>query len=249
MLLMIARAAGGTQLALGLLLAPPIVAGFTWILLHTGPYVALYLWAFLFGLSILIMTVYPVLIAPLFNKFEPLQEGNLRCGPATPSSPSLQVPWGPSPAGPLGTLFFRPLLFPGVSFLPFLVILWGGPLPALCLSPGGSLFPLPGGPWGVPLPLLAGLLRAAPTPSLMVAMGAPAPLLAGPLGFPSSHSLLVPWGLLFPLSLVSWGVPEGNPPPAFSGWGEVSPPSLVGPLGPCSYRHRRVCVCGRGERE
>ncbi|CAN1293170.1 CAAX prenyl protease 1 homolog [Linum perenne] len=43
-----------------------------------GPYLAIYLWAFMFVLSLVMMTIYPVLIAPLFNKFTPLPEGNLR---------------------------------------------------------------------------------------------------------------------------------------------------------------------------
>ena len=37
-----------------------------------GPYLAIYLWAFMFVLSLVMMTVYPVLIAPLFNKFTPV---------------------------------------------------------------------------------------------------------------------------------------------------------------------------------
>lgn len=37
-----------------------------------GPYLAIYLWAFMFVLSLVMMTIYPVLIAPLFNKFTPV---------------------------------------------------------------------------------------------------------------------------------------------------------------------------------
>ncbi|KAK9830225.1 hypothetical protein WJX72_010439 [[Myrmecia] bisecta] len=66
------------ELALALVLMPPILAGFLYILQHTGPYVALYVWAFLFGIQIFLMTIYPVAIAPLFNKFNPLPEGSLR---------------------------------------------------------------------------------------------------------------------------------------------------------------------------
>ncbi|GAU28650.1 hypothetical protein TSUD_159310 [Trifolium subterraneum] len=36
-----------------------------------GPYLAIYLWAFMFGLSLVMLTIYPILIAPLFNKFTP----------------------------------------------------------------------------------------------------------------------------------------------------------------------------------
>lgn len=39
-----------------------------------GPYLALYLWGFIFVLSIFMMTVYPILIAPLFNKFTPVSK-------------------------------------------------------------------------------------------------------------------------------------------------------------------------------
>ena len=43
-----------------------------------GPYLALYLWSGLLLLSLVLMTVYPTFIAPLFNKFDPLPEGSLR---------------------------------------------------------------------------------------------------------------------------------------------------------------------------
>jgi STE24 endopeptidase len=59
-------------------LAPPIIAGIVYILLHTGPAMALYLWGFMLVLSLVMLTVYPVLIAPLFNKYTPLEEGSLR---------------------------------------------------------------------------------------------------------------------------------------------------------------------------
>ena len=68
------------QLLLTLVIAPPLLAAFVYILLHSGPYVALYLWGFVFAVSMLFMTLYPSLIAPLFNKFDPLPEGALRCG-------------------------------------------------------------------------------------------------------------------------------------------------------------------------
>lgn len=41
-----------------------------------GPYLAIYLWAFMFVLSLVMMTVYPILIAPLFNKFTPVSNQN-----------------------------------------------------------------------------------------------------------------------------------------------------------------------------
>ncbi|CAN0884361.1 CAAX prenyl protease 1 homolog [Linum grandiflorum] len=63
---------------LAVTLGPPIVAAIILIVQKGGPYLAIYLWAFMFVLSLVMMTIYPVLIAPLFNKFTPLPEGNLR---------------------------------------------------------------------------------------------------------------------------------------------------------------------------
>ncbi|XP_077245457.1 CAAX prenyl protease 1 homolog isoform X2 [Tasmannia lanceolata] len=66
------------SICLSLLLGPPIVATIIVIVQKGGPYLAIYLWGFMFVLSIVMMTLYPILIAPLFNKFTPLPEGNLR---------------------------------------------------------------------------------------------------------------------------------------------------------------------------
>uniref|UniRef100_A0A7S0RQZ8 CAAX prenyl protease n=1 Tax=Chlamydomonas leiostraca TaxID=1034604 RepID=A0A7S0RQZ8_9CHLO len=63
---------------LGLVLLPPLVAGMTYILLVAGPYMPLYLFLFVLAVSLFFMTIYPTLIQPLFNKFEPLPEGPLR---------------------------------------------------------------------------------------------------------------------------------------------------------------------------
>ncbi|OMP00337.1 Peptidase M48 [Corchorus olitorius] len=65
-------------MCLAIVLGPPIVSAIIVIVQKGGPYLAIYLWAFMFVLSLVMMTVYPVLIAPLFNKFTPLPEGELR---------------------------------------------------------------------------------------------------------------------------------------------------------------------------
>lgn len=65
-------------IALAILLGPSIVSAIIVIVQKGGPYLAIYLWGFMFVLSIVMMTLYPVLIAPLFNKFTPLPEGELR---------------------------------------------------------------------------------------------------------------------------------------------------------------------------
>lgn len=65
-------------IGLSILLGPPIVAAIIVIVQKGGPYLAIYLWGFMFILSIVMMTLYPILIAPLFNKFTPLPDGELR---------------------------------------------------------------------------------------------------------------------------------------------------------------------------
>ncbi|XP_030541071.1 CAAX prenyl protease 1 homolog [Rhodamnia argentea] len=63
---------------LSVVIGPPIVAAIIVIVQKGGPYLAIYLWGFMFVLSLVMMTLYPVLIAPLFNKFTPLPDGDLR---------------------------------------------------------------------------------------------------------------------------------------------------------------------------
>lgn len=43
-----------------------------------GPYFYYYVWMFLCVVSILLMAVYPTLIAPLFNKYTPLEDGEVK---------------------------------------------------------------------------------------------------------------------------------------------------------------------------
>jgi len=50
----------------------------------------LYAWAVWVGFNALVLVLYPTVIAPLFNKFEPLADGDLarasvRCSPAPAS--------------------------------------------------------------------------------------------------------------------------------------------------------------------
>jgi STE24 endopeptidase len=40
-----------------------------------GPYFFVAVWAFLFVISILMLTIYPTFIAPIFNKYTKLEEG------------------------------------------------------------------------------------------------------------------------------------------------------------------------------
>ncbi|CAK9156732.1 unnamed protein product [Ilex paraguariensis] len=65
-------------IALSIVIGPPIVAAIVVIVQKGGPYLAIYLWGFMLVLSLVMMTLYPLLIAPLFNKFTPLPDGELR---------------------------------------------------------------------------------------------------------------------------------------------------------------------------
>ncbi|KAJ4954196.1 hypothetical protein NE237_031028 [Protea cynaroides] len=66
------------EICLSIILGPPIVAAVIVIVQKGGPHLAIYLWGFMFFLSIVMMTIYPILIAPLFNKFTPLPDGELK---------------------------------------------------------------------------------------------------------------------------------------------------------------------------
>ena len=65
-------------LLLGLLIGAPFLYVVFWLMDETGRH--WWLWAFVFisGFQLLLVTIYPTLIAPLFNKFEPLKTGELR---------------------------------------------------------------------------------------------------------------------------------------------------------------------------
>lgn len=43
-----------------------------------GTYFYVYVWVFMFCFSLIMMTVVPVFIMPLFNKYEPLPDGELK---------------------------------------------------------------------------------------------------------------------------------------------------------------------------
>lgn len=66
------------SLALQAVLGPPLVAAFIWLVKMGGPFLALHLWLFMCLVSLLLLVLYPAVIAPLFNKFTPLSEGSLR---------------------------------------------------------------------------------------------------------------------------------------------------------------------------
>ena len=65
-------------LLLGLVIGVPFLFVVLWLMEATGRY--WWVWAFVFicGFELLMIVIYPTLIAPLFNKFEPLKDGELR---------------------------------------------------------------------------------------------------------------------------------------------------------------------------
>jgi STE24 endopeptidase len=62
----------------GLALGTPLLLAVLWLMGRAGPYWWLYTWVVWVGYSLLMMLVYPAFILPLFNKFTPLQDGELR---------------------------------------------------------------------------------------------------------------------------------------------------------------------------
>ncbi|MFG6413642.1 M48 family metallopeptidase [Roseateles sp. DC23W] len=65
-------------LAVGALLGLPIVALILWLMGTMGPLWWLWAWVAWMGFQLLVMVIYPSVIAPLFNKFEPLADASLK---------------------------------------------------------------------------------------------------------------------------------------------------------------------------
>ncbi|BFZ55648.1 zinc metalloprotease [Savitreella phatthalungensis] len=63
---------------LGLAIGAPILAAFLKIVDYFGKSFFVYLWLFFLGFQVVMITIYPIFIQPLFNKLEPLPEGSLR---------------------------------------------------------------------------------------------------------------------------------------------------------------------------
>ncbi len=61
--------------ALAFVLGVPMLWVILWLMEQAGEYWWIYAWAVWTSFSLFIMWIYPTLIAPIFNKFEPLEEG------------------------------------------------------------------------------------------------------------------------------------------------------------------------------
>lgn len=62
----------------GLALGAPILFAALWLMQGAGQYWWLYLWIVWSAFNLLMLAVYPTFIAPLFNKFSPLKDENLK---------------------------------------------------------------------------------------------------------------------------------------------------------------------------
>ena len=63
---------------LGILLGLPLLFGALWLMEKTGANWWLYVWLMWVGFNLVILSVYPTWIAPLFNKFTPLEDASLK---------------------------------------------------------------------------------------------------------------------------------------------------------------------------
>jgi STE24 endopeptidase len=65
------------SLLLTALLGLPLLAAVLWLMDRAGPAWWLYAWLLWVGFNALVLVLYPTVIAPLFNRFEPLKDGGL----------------------------------------------------------------------------------------------------------------------------------------------------------------------------
>lgn len=63
---------------LTLIISTPLILGILWIMEKLSTYWWIYAWGFLTLFQITLMWAYPTFIAPLFNKFAPLEEGEVK---------------------------------------------------------------------------------------------------------------------------------------------------------------------------
>eukprot|EP00158_Paraphelidium_tribonemae_P008230 Partr_v1_DN28521_c1_g1_i1_m73681 putative CAAX prenyl protease len=64
--------------ALSVIIGYPVLVGFLYLVNSTGDVFYWYAWAFFFGVQLVMLTIYPTLIQPLFNKMDPLPAGELK---------------------------------------------------------------------------------------------------------------------------------------------------------------------------
>ena len=68
----------GKSLAVGAAIGTPLYLGILWFMGAAGPFWWLWCWLFLLVVQVLLLVIYPTVIAPLFNTFTPIKEGELK---------------------------------------------------------------------------------------------------------------------------------------------------------------------------
>ena len=63
---------------IGLVIGTPVLLAVLWLMAHMGAYWWFYVWLFWSAFNLLLLFIYPTWIAPLFNKFTPLEDGELK---------------------------------------------------------------------------------------------------------------------------------------------------------------------------
>jgi STE24 endopeptidase len=66
------------QALLAVAIGAPLLLAVLWLMTAMGSHWWLYVWLFWLGFNLLAMLLYPTVIAPLFNKFSPLPDGDLK---------------------------------------------------------------------------------------------------------------------------------------------------------------------------
>ena len=65
-------------LLVGSVIGLPVAALILWLMGAAGPLWWLWAWCFWMGFNLLLMVIYPTFIAPMFNKFQPLEDESLK---------------------------------------------------------------------------------------------------------------------------------------------------------------------------
>jgi STE24 endopeptidase len=66
------------QTLVGALMGLPLVLAVLWLMQAAGSQWWLWTWVVWMGFNVLVLAIYPTFIAPLFNKFTPMQEGDVK---------------------------------------------------------------------------------------------------------------------------------------------------------------------------
>ncbi|HWT54777.1 MAG TPA: M48 family metallopeptidase [Rhodocyclaceae bacterium] len=64
--------------ALGIAIGAPVILAVLWLMGAMGAHWWFYVWLFWMGFNLLVLLLYPSVIAPLFNKFSPLEDDSLK---------------------------------------------------------------------------------------------------------------------------------------------------------------------------